>query len=193
MYRSQCEVSNRAKYRDVAYSQRQGYLVCPIMVKSCIAGDQYVMYSQKQWRLISLDLTVDSGTGWCHSAIHVSLCICIGLVALLDTIQLSFSIFTISTGCGPGAHHDECYKYRIYIIRFRASITLTYLEPYLFISYKTIAIYHSPLYNSKPPLLSTCQTKHLGQVIIMCPSRPRMTTQSESEWFAESSLSRNWF
>jgi len=145
MYRSQWEVCYRAEYRDVAYGQRQGYLVCPETAKSCTPGDQYVMYGQKQWYLVSLDLTVDSGTGWCHWAIHVLVYICIGLVALLDRIQLSFSILTILTGYEPGANYNQCYKYRIYIIPFRASITLTNFEPYQLISCKTIAIYHPPL------------------------------------------------
>jgi len=66
----------------------------------------------------------------------------IGLVALLDNIQSSFSSITISTGYEPGARYNLYYEYSIYISRSRASKTLNHPRPSLFVTVATAGPAH---------------------------------------------------
>jgi hypothetical protein len=64
---------------------------------SCIAGDGDILYGQRG--LLTL-VRADGIQSYLYFHIYT------GLVALLDRIQLSFSIITISTGYEPGAHYN---------------------------------------------------------------------------------------
>jgi len=114
-----------------SYCWRRRCLAWPEMEMSCMAGDGDVSYGRR-WRLTLV--RADGIQPYLYFHIYI------GLVALLDRTQLSFSSITIWTGYEPGAR----YYFYLTIIK-KASKTLTHSQPSLLISHNTITIYHPQL------------------------------------------------
>jgi len=111
--------------RWVSYGRRRRCLVWLETEMSRMAGDDSWLW----YRLMAFS--------------HTCSFIYIGLVALLDRTQLSFSSITISTGYEPGARYNLYNEYSIHIPRSRASKTLNHRWPSLFVTVATAAHQHT--------------------------------------------------